>query len=169
MRAHSAWHLRICLKLTNFKVLQNRQFSTDRDEARLQTLVYMCIKFESSSFIASDQTRLHKVLGIWKKQFDNWQFSTDRDKTLTRQDFRPWFIRVWNLKALAQLLHTKLACTKYPTSNGTDGRTDRRTDRRTSSTLYPLVFTGDNKFNISGTRTHVWARVPEEIITALLT
>ena len=38
----------------------------DLDEARLQTSVYTCIKFESSSSIASDQTRLHKVLGIWK-------------------------------------------------------------------------------------------------------
>ena len=40
------------------------------------------------------------------------QFSTDRDKTLTRHDFRPLFMRVWNLKALTQLLQTKLACTK---------------------------------------------------------
>ena len=61
----------------------------------------------------------------------NRQFSTDRDETLTRHDFRPWFMRVQNLKALAQLLHTKLAWTKYPTSNGTDRRTDGQTDRRT--------------------------------------
>ena len=33
------------------------------------------------------------------------------------------------MKALAQLLHTKLACTKYPTSNGTDGQTDGQTDK----------------------------------------
>ena len=90
--AQSAWHLKTSLKSTIFKVLQNRQFSTDRDE------------------------------------------------TLTRHDFKLWFIRVLNIKALAQLLHTQLACTKYPISSGTD----RRTDRRTSSTLYPLVFTGDN-------------------------
>ena len=50
-------------------------------------------------------------------------------------------MRVLNLKALAQLLRPKLAWTKYPLSSGTD----RQTDGRTSSTLYPLVFTGDNK------------------------
>ena len=46
-------------------------------------------------------------------------------------DFRPWFMRVQNLKALVQLLHPKLAWTKYPISSGTDRQTDRRTDRRT--------------------------------------
>ena len=46
------------------------------------------------------------------KVLQNRQFSIDRDKTLTRHNFRYWFISVQNLKALAQLLHTKLACTK---------------------------------------------------------
>ena len=50
---------------------------------------------------------------------------------------------VYNFKALAQPLHTQLSCTKYPISSGTDGQTDGQTDRRTSTTLYPLVFTGD--------------------------
>ena len=43
--------------------------------------------------------------------------------------------------ALSQFLHTKLASTKYPTSNGTDGQTDRQTDGPIS-----LHFTGDNNF-----------------------
>ena len=46
------------------------------------------------------------------KVLQNQQFSTDRDKTLTRHDFRPWFIRVKMLKAQAQSRQTKLACTK---------------------------------------------------------
>ena len=50
------------------------------------------------------------------KVFQIRQLSTDPDKTLTRHDFRPRFIRVQNFKALAQLLHTQLACTKYLTS-----------------------------------------------------
>ena len=96
------------------------------------------------------QTKLActKCLASEKKiKIDNLQsapestFSTDRDKSLTRHDFRPWFIRVLNLKPLAQLLHTQLACTKYPISSGTDrqtdGRTDGRTDRRTDK-LNPI-------------------------------
>ena len=90
------------------KVLQNRQFSTDPekniDEARLQTLVYSCIKFESSSSTPSYQTRVDKVPYI------------KRDRRTEGQTVRR-----------------------------TDGRTDRPTDGRTSSTLYPLVFTGDNQ------------------------
>ena len=91
------------LKSTIFKVLQNRQFFNrsrwNLDEARLQTLVYTCIQFESSSSTPSYLTRVHKVPYL------------KRDRQ---------------------------------TDGRTDGRTDRRTDRRTSSTLYPLVFTGDN-------------------------
>ena len=46
------------------------------------------------------------------QRLQNRQFSIDQDETLTRHKFRIWFIRVYNLKALAQLLYTKLACTK---------------------------------------------------------
>ena len=46
------------------------------------------------------------------KMLQNRQFSIDRDETLTRHNFRPWFIRVYNFKALAQSLQAKLACTK---------------------------------------------------------
>ena len=37
------------------------------DEARLQTLIYTCIKFPSASSTHSLLTHLHKVFGIWKK------------------------------------------------------------------------------------------------------
>ena len=47
------------------------------------------------------------------------------------------------MKALAQLLHTKLARTKYPISSGTDrqtdGQTDGRTDRRTDGQAQPYI------------------------------
>ena len=61
------------------------------------------------------------------------------------------------MKALVQLLHTKLASTKYPISRGTDRQTDRQKDRQTdrrtdgrtdrqTDKLNPisLRFTGDN-------------------------
>ena len=35
------------------------------------------------------------------------------------------------MKALAVCLHTKVACTKYSMSKGTDRQTDGQTDRRT--------------------------------------
>ena len=71
------------------------------------------------------------------KALQNRQLSTDRDKTLTRHDFRPWFIRVKKLKALAHFLHTQLACTKYPISSETDRQTDGKTDGRTDK-LNPI-------------------------------
>ena len=55
---------------------------------------------------------LKTCLELTRPVLRNRKFSTDRDKTLTRHDFRPWFIRVLNLKCLAQLLQTRLACTK---------------------------------------------------------
>ena len=76
------------------------------------------------------------------QRLQNRQFSTDRDETLTRHTFRYWFIRVLNLKALAQLLHTQLACTNYPMSRGdgrTDGRTDRQTDGQTDRQAQPHI------------------------------
>ena len=57
------------------------------------------------------------------KVLQNRKFPTDRDDTMTRHDFRPWFICVLNLKSLAQFLHTKLACTMYLTS-GENVKTD---------------------------------------------
>ena len=45
-------------------------------------------------------------------RLQNRQFSTDRDETLTKHDFRPRFIPAINFKALAQFPYTKLACTK---------------------------------------------------------
>ena len=75
--AQSAWHLRIYLKSTLFKCSRINNFQLIEIKlwrGTTSNLVYACIKFESSSSIASDQTRLHKVLGIWKK-VKNWQFS----------------------------------------------------------------------------------------------
>ena len=48
-------------------------------------------------------------------------------------EMKPWRgttsdLGLYVYKALAQLLHTTLACTKYLISSGTDGRTDRQTD-----------------------------------------
>ena len=40
------------------------------------------------------------------QRLQNRQISTDRDETLTRQNFRPRYLRVLNLKALSQLLQT---------------------------------------------------------------
>ena len=65
------------------------------------------------------------------QRLQNRQFSTDRDETLTRHNLRHWFISVLDLKALAQVLHTKLACTNYPISRGTDGQTDRQIEGQT--------------------------------------
>ena len=48
-------------------------------------------------------------------------------------------MRVQNVKDLAQLLHTKLAWTKYPISSGTDRRTDGRTDGQTDGQAQPYI------------------------------
>ena len=42
-------------------------------------------------------------------------------------------------RKLAQLLHTKLACTKYPISSGTDRRTDSQTNGQTDGQAQPYV------------------------------
>ena len=85
------------------------------------------------------------------KVFKNRQFSTDRDETLTRHDFRPWCIK---FESSSSTPSSQTRVDKVPyikrdrqTDRRTDGQTDGQTDGRTSSTLYPLVFTGDN-YNI---------------------
>ena len=58
----------------------------------------------------------------------NRQFMSDRDETLTRHDFRPWFIRVLSFEPLAQsfIPNSRAQSTLYQA-----GKTDRRIDRRT--------------------------------------
>ena len=67
------------------------------------------------------------------------QFSTNRDETLTRHNFRHWFIRVQNIEALALFLYAELACTNHPMSRGTDRRTDGQTDRQTDRHAQPHI------------------------------
>ena len=70
------------------------------------------------------KTSLELTRPVTFQVLQNQRFSTDRDDTMTRHDFRPWFICLLNSKSLAQFLYTKLACTMYLTL-GENVKTDK--------------------------------------------
>ena len=132
-----------------FQSAPESTFKTDRDETltrhdfiprfmreiNLKALAQLLhAKLACTKCLASEKNQIRQCLKC--SRIDNFQ-----PIEIKHWRGRPWFIRVSNLKVLAQFLYAKLACIKYPISSGTD----RQTDRRTSSTLYPLVFTGDNQ------------------------
>ena len=66
----------------------------------------------------------------------NQQFLTDRDETLTRHDFRPWFMRVKKFQSSISTPSSQTRVDKVPHIKR-DRQTDRRTDRRTDK-LNPI-------------------------------
>ena len=100
-------------------VMRFRQFVVDRHETLKRHRA--CIDCLPRSNILEWYYLIIIIIHISSTEYDNFAiiqtapkyfFSTDRDETLTRHDFRPWFIRVYNFQALAKLIHYKLAWTK---------------------------------------------------------
>ena len=91
------------LKLTLEMTIYFRQFSTDQDDTMTRHDCrpwFICVLNKKiSRSIPSYQTRVHMYLTSGENvKTDNFQSvpesTTDRDETLTRHDFRPWFMRV---------------------------------------------------------------------------
>ena len=103
-------YTRFCVRRTDGRTDAGR---TDGHHLELRTFNYTKSRFDTHRYHFRWKQKMHARTGqnlygpltivrraikslksTIFKVLQNRQFSTDRDKTLTRHDFRPWFIRV---------------------------------------------------------------------------